>query len=81
MAGQVGDRGLIQSRSGVHIYCIYDLIHILAAIHGMSGGFELSCWREQETSIGSKGQPPKERGESLICVDIGIPGSQANAGR
>jgi hypothetical protein len=63
------DWGLVDPTSSVNIHRIYDFIGGLAALCSRRIlTLILSSWCEQEAPIGGKGQSPKERSKSLICV-------------
>lgn len=69
MARQIRDRRLVQPSSGVDVDGVCNVFSRFSVVDGRMDSFVLTSWREEQTTIWSKGQTPEERCEGFVEVD------------
>ena len=81
MTRQVGNGGFVQAGAGIDVDCVDDIVGCFQAVYRRIRSLVLTSRRKQEASIRRECQSSEERGESFVCVDVGILDSDAKTSR
>jgi hypothetical protein len=76
VARQESDWRLVEASSSINIDCVGDVFRRLGLVDCGMKRFILPCRSEEQASVWSKRQPPKERCKSFIEVDRSIADSE-----
>lgn len=72
MAWKMGDRGLVDTATGIDINGINDLVARLRILFSRVLVLILPRGCQEQAAIWGKGESPEERSQSLVGVKIGV---------